>query len=103
MEKKPIDQIAQFLNGLALQKYPATGSDFLPVIKIAELRAGNTMGSDKASADLPREYVVEDGDICFRGPAACFIGFGPRRGALNQHLFKVTPAGLSEVVRLFLD
>ena len=39
--EKPLDQVADFLNGLALQKYPANGSEFLPVIKIAQLRAGN--------------------------------------------------------------
>jgi type I restriction enzyme, S subunit len=38
---EPLDQIAEFLNGLALQKYPATGDLSLPVIKIAQLRSGN--------------------------------------------------------------
>jgi type I restriction enzyme S subunit len=41
----PLDQIAEFLNGLALQKYPGTSSDDLPVIKIAELRAGVATGT----------------------------------------------------------
>src|SRR5262249_13408949 len=34
-----LDQIGRFLNGLALQKYPAGESDGLPVIKIAQLRS----------------------------------------------------------------
>ena len=38
-EVKPLSEIANFLNGLALQKYPASDpADSLPVIKIAELR-----------------------------------------------------------------
>ena len=47
---KPLDEIAEFLNGLALQKFPATDVlDDLPVIKIAELRSGITPKSGRAS------------------------------------------------------
>jgi type I restriction enzyme S subunit len=61
------------------------------VIKIAQLRAGNTEGGDRASADLPADYVVEDGDILFSwsGSLECRLWAGGP-GALNQHLFKVT-------------
>ena len=41
-----LDEIARFLNGLALQKYPPKDGRSLPVIKIAQLRAGNTDGAD---------------------------------------------------------
>jgi type I restriction enzyme S subunit len=51
-EVKSLDQIARFLNGLALQKYPSVDGRSLPVIKIAQLRAGNTTGADRASEDL---------------------------------------------------
>lgn len=94
-EVKSLDQIGTFLNGLALQKYPPTGDGrFLPVIKIAQLRAGSTRGADRASADLKPAYVVNDGDILFSwsGSLECvYWAGGP--GALNQHLFKVTPNG----------
>jgi len=85
-----LDEIAHFLNGLALQKYPPDGKEFLPVIKIAQLRKGNTEGADQA-ADIPPEYVVEDGDVLFSwsGSLEAVIWCGGR-GALNQHLFKVT-------------
>jgi type I restriction enzyme S subunit len=43
-EVKSLDEIARFLNGLALQKYPVTDGRALPVIKISQLRAGNTPG-----------------------------------------------------------
>src|SRR5207244_1982029 len=46
---QPLDQIADFLNGLALQKYPPEGVDYLPVIKIAELRRGISETSGMAS------------------------------------------------------
>jgi len=31
-----LDEIADYLNGLALQKFPAKGADYLPVIKIVK-------------------------------------------------------------------
>jgi type I restriction enzyme S subunit len=63
------------------------------VIKIAQLRAGDTAGADAANADLDPDYVVEDGDILFSwsGSLECVLWTGGR-GALNQHLFKVTSA-----------
>ena len=88
---KPLDQIAEFLNGIALQKYPATGDAFLPVIKIAQLRSGSVASSDKASPAIPPAYVVKDGDVLFSWSGSLLQRVwtaGP--GALNQHLFKVT-------------
>ena len=90
-EVKGLDQIARFLNGLALQKYPPSGDRWLPVIKIAQLRAGSTNGADRASADLAADYVVQDGNLLFSwsGSLECVLWAGGP-GALNQHLFKVT-------------
>ena len=90
-EVKGLDEIARFLNGLALQKYPPVDGRSLPVIKIAQLRAGNTDSADRASADLEADYVVVDGDILFSwsGSLECILWTGGP-GALNQHLFKVT-------------
>ncbi len=86
-----LDQIATFLNGLALQKYPPTESSWLPVIKIAQLRKGNVDGADRASANLPPGYVIEDGDVLFSWSGSLeVVIWGAGRGALNQHLFKVT-------------
>lgn len=89
---EPLDAVASFLNGLALQKFPAAeGGPSLPVIKIAELRRGNTVGSDRASVDVPPEYVVVNGDVLFSwsGSLTAVLWSGGR-GALNQHLFKVS-------------
>ena len=90
-EVKSLDQIARFLNGLALQKYPPGDGRSLPVIKIAQLRAGNTDGADRASAELQDDYIVRDGDVLFSwsGSLECRFWAGGA-GALNQHLFKVT-------------
>ena len=92
-EVRSLDEIGHFLNGLALQKYPPVDELGLPVIKIAQLRAGNATGADRASADLDANYIVKDGDILFSwsGSLECVLWVGGE-GALNQHLFKVTSA-----------
>jgi len=55
---KSLDTIAEFLNGLAMQKYPATDDDWLPVIKIAQLRKGDSTGADRANRNLKPEYII---------------------------------------------
>jgi type I restriction enzyme, S subunit len=93
---RSLDEIATFLNGLALQKFPPVlDTPSLPVIKIAQLRAGHTLGADRAAANIKPEYVVRDGDILFSwsGSLECEIWAGGP-GALNQHLFKVFPASV---------
>lgn len=91
-EVKAIAGVATFLNGLALQKYPprGDGSD-LRVIKIAQLRKGSTEGADLANGDVPEQYVIDDRDLLFSwsGTLEAEFWFGGK-GALNQHLFKVT-------------
>lgn len=89
---RSLDSIANYLNGLALQKFPPESDDeFLPVIKIAQLRAGNTTNADRASAQLKPEYVVHDGDVLFSWSGSLEVEFWcGGNGALNQHLFKVT-------------
>ena len=91
-EVKPLFEIADFLNGLALQKYPANDPTCsLPVIKIAELRSGITGKTDRASRNIPSKYVVKDGDFLFSWSGSLLAKFwADGEGALNQHLFKVT-------------
>ena len=86
-----LDEIAHFLNGLALQKHPPKDGRSLPVIKISQLRSGSIVGADTASAEIPPDYIVEDGDVLFSwsGSLECVL-WASGRGALNQHLFKVT-------------
>lgn len=89
---KPLANVATFLNGLALQKYPPRDdAGDLPVIKIAQLRKGSTDGADLANGDVPEQYVIGDGDLLFSwsGTLEAVFWFGGK-GALNQHLFKVT-------------
>ena len=60
-EEKSLDEIANFLNGLALQKFPVDGENYLPVIKIAQLRKNETKDADRASTNIPPERNVSIG------------------------------------------
>ena len=91
-EVKAIATIATFLNGLALQKYPPRGDgEDLRVIKIAQLRKGSAEGAAWANSDVAEQYVIGDRDLLFSwsGTLEAEFWFGGK-GALNQHLFKVT-------------
>ncbi|MFJ4444076.1 restriction endonuclease subunit S [Pseudomonas sp. NPDC089422] len=88
---RSLDSIANYLNGLALQRFPPTKDGWLPVIKIAQLRKGDTIGADRAGRNINPEYIIQDGDVLFSwsGSLEVVIWCGGE-GALNQHLFKVT-------------
>jgi type I restriction enzyme S subunit len=91
-EQVSLDHAASFLNGLALQKFPAAdGAPFLPVLKIAQLREGNVKGADRASVDVPAAYHIKDGDLIFSWSGSLLVKIWTGgAAALNQHLFKVT-------------
>ena len=84
--------IADYLNGLAMQKYrPAEGAQGLPVLKIKELRQGSCdANSELCSPSIKPEYIVHDGDVIFSWSGSLLVDFwcGGICG-LNQHLFSV--------------
>lgn len=85
--------IANYLNGLAMQKFrPADGESGLPVLKIKELRQGSCdASSELCSPSIKPEYIVHDGDVIFSWSGSLLVDLwcGGTCG-LNQHLFKVT-------------
>jgi type I restriction enzyme S subunit len=86
-----LTSIANYLNGLAMQKYPAETEEYLPVLKIRELTQGCfDSNSDKGSLDTPEEYVIKNGDVIFSWSGTLKVDiWSGGNGALNQHLFKV--------------
>ena len=83
--------IANYYNGLAMQKYRSTGDDYLPVIKIREMNNGISPDTEKASIDIPKAAIVDDGDLLFSWSATLDVKIWSQgKGALNQHIFKVT-------------
>jgi type I restriction enzyme, S subunit len=91
-EKMPLSSIADFLNGLACQKFPPKNQiDKLPVLKIKELSSGISENSDWASSDIKSEYIIKNGDVIFAWSASLMvIVWNGEDCILNQHLFKVT-------------
>lgn len=87
----PLSKIADFLNGLACQKFPPKNEiDKLPVLKIKELTSGITENSDWASTDIKPEYIVRNGDVIFAWSASLMVKIWDGQDCiLNQHLFKV--------------
>ena len=87
-----LSEIADFLNGLPLQKYPANKwEESLPVIKIREMKSWITDQTGRASADIDQKYIVQDWDVLFSRSGSLELVFWEYwPWALNQHLFKVT-------------
>ena len=85
--------IADYLNGLAMQKYrPAVDEVGIPVLKIKELRQGCCdVTSEMCSPNIKTNYIIHDGDVIFSWSGSLLVDFwcGGICG-LNQHLFKVT-------------
>lgn len=85
--------IADYLNGLAMQKYrPTADESGIPVLKIKELRQGCCDdNSELCSPNIKSEYIIHDGDVIFSWSGSLLVDFwcGGICG-LNQHLFKVT-------------
>jgi type I restriction enzyme S subunit len=91
-EVKSLSSIAEFLNGLACQKFPPKNNiDKLPVLKIKELSNGISENSDWATTDIKPEYFVKNGDIIFAWSASLMVKIWDGENCiLNQHLFKVS-------------
>lgn len=85
--------IANYLNGLAMQKFRLQGNEIgLPVLKIKELRQGSCDDSSElCSLRIKPEYIIHDGDVIFSWSGSLLVDIwcGGTCG-LNQHLFKVT-------------
>lgn len=85
--------IADYLNGLAMQKYrPTADESGIPVLKIKELRQGCCDdNSELCSPSIKSDYIIHDGDVIFSWSGSLLVDFwcGGTCG-LNQHLFKVT-------------
>lgn len=86
-------KIADFINGLACQKYRAENADdFYNVIKIKEINNGINTDTEKCSKNIPDKYIINNGDLLFSWSASLIVKFWyDGIGALNQHIFKVIP------------
>lgn len=89
---KTLLDIANFVNGLACQKFrPKENESSYRVIKIREMGTGFTENSEFVSRNIPEKVVIHNGDILFSWSATLDVKIWTgRTGALNQHIFKIT-------------
>ena len=90
-EVKSLLDIANFINGLACQKYRPIDENSLPVIKIREMNDGISANTERVRKDIPSKYIIDDGDVLFSWSASLDVKIWSEGiGGLNQHIFKVT-------------
>lgn len=89
---KSLDEIANYINGLAMQKYPSNKEESSPIVKIKELKNGFTdENSNRCTTEIPEKAKIDNGDIIFSWSATLLVKmWSGGKAGLNQHLFKVT-------------
>ncbi len=103
-EVKCLFEIAEFINGLACQKYRPLNEDddFLPVIKIREMNEGKSGSTEKVRVNIPKKNIIDDGDVLFAWSASLDVKIWTEgKGALNQHIFKVVSAAFPRTFYYF--
>ena len=91
-EVKSLYKIADFINGLACQKFRPENEndDYLPVIKIREMNEGKSNNTERVRVNIPEKNIINDGDVLFAWSASLDVKIWTEgKGALNQHIFKV--------------
>lgn len=93
----PIYDLATFINGAAYKAFePNNEHRGLPIIKIAELKAGVTSQTAYSNVAIPEKYRIDTGDILFSwsgNPDTSIDTFvwHHDQAWLNQHIFRVIP------------
>ncbi|MDD4978730.1 MAG: restriction endonuclease subunit S [Gallionella sp.] len=94
--------LAQYINGAAYKAFePNAEQRGLPIIKIAELKAGVTKQTGYSDVSMPEKYRIATGDILFSwsgNPDTSIDTFVWLHGDawLNQHIFRVVPSTSSD-------
>nr|WP_255257836.1 restriction endonuclease subunit S [Pseudomonas sp.]QDK64829.1 type I restriction enzyme EcoKI specificity protein, S subunit [Pseudomonas sp.] len=94
---RPIYDMASYINGAAYKAFePNAERRGIPIIKIAELKAGVTSQTAFSDVVMPEKYLIKTGDILFSwsgNPDTSIDTFvwGYDPALLNQHIFRVLP------------
>ena len=105
--KEPVHAQAQWVNGAAYKNMHFTDApDALPVIKIAELKAGVTKNTKFTNSALGNKYRISDGELLFAwsgNPDTSIDTFIWSGGDawLNQHIFAVRQNGKMSTTFLY--
>jgi len=93
----PLYDAAVYVNGAAYRAFqPNDERRGIPIIKIAELKAGVTAQTKYSDVQMPEKYRLRTGDILFSwsgNPDTSIDTFVWTHGSawLNQHIFRVDP------------
>lgn len=93
----PVYDLASYVNGAAYKAFrPNDDRNGLPIVKIAELKAGVTGQTKHSSVAMPEKYRIRTGDVLFSwsgNPDTSIDTFVWSHGDawLNQHIFRVVP------------
>ncbi|UXY54867.1 restriction endonuclease subunit S [Pseudomonas tohonis] len=94
---RSIYDMATYINGAAYKAFePNADRRGLPIIKIAELKAGVSAQTAFSDVSMPAKYLIETGDILFSwsgNPDTSIDTFVWQHAPalLNQHIFRVLP------------
>ena len=90
-EESVLSKIANYKNGLAMQKFRPINEIGLPVIKIKEMNSGISSETERCRSDIDEEVIINDGDVLFAWSGTlCMSIWCEGKAGLNQHIFKVT-------------
>lgn len=98
----PVYDLAKYVNGAAFKAFqPNDERCGLPIIKIAELKAGVTTQTKFSNVAMPEKYRIRTGDILFSwsgNPDTSIDTFiwAHDEAWLNQHIFRVDVPGQGE-------
>lgn len=86
-----LSSIANYKNGLAMQKYRPENEIGLPVIKIKEMNSGVSAETERCKSNIDPEVIINNGDVLFAWSGTlCMTIWDSGKAGLNQHIFKVT-------------
>lgn len=86
-----LSSIANYKNGLAMQKYRPENEIGLPVIKIKEMNSGVSAETERCKSNIDSEVIINNGDVLFAWSGTlCMTIWDSGKAGLNQHIFKVT-------------
>ena len=90
-EESVLSKIANYKNGLAMQKFRPIDEIGLPVVKIKEMNSGISPETERCKSDIEEEVIINDGDVLFAWSGTlCMSIWCEGKAGLNQHIFKVT-------------
>jgi len=98
----PVYDLGTYINGAAYKAFdPNLARRGLPIIKIAELKAGVTLQTAYSDVAMPEKYRIQTGDILFSwsgNPDTSIDTFvwAYDQAWLNQHIFRVIPHAVKE-------